>query len=127
MNTDLKDRIKKNIKTLVYKLNGVSFVEIEKNVEGFKEENNTLWSCIPQKNIFLWCDVSDEGGTALVELLEEKSIEMRPSYIFIYLIDGICLDLPIPKRATNYKKPHWIPVVFSIPLSNKKNHGDLND
>ncbi len=29
-----------------------------------------------------------------------------------YALDGEVLNMPVAKKAVQYKKPHWLPVIF---------------
>ena len=92
---------------------GMSFVDLENQIEGFK--GDLLLELNP--NVILWQGVSEPAREAMNILLSVKKIEMIPTPLLVYLIDGRALRLPIAKSAASikkgYKKPHWLPVVFS--------------
>ena len=52
---------------------------------------------------------------AIKELLANKEIKILPASEWVYVIDGVFLNLPIVKKANyQYKKEHWLPVVFLL-------------
>jgi hypothetical protein len=63
-------------------------------------------------NIVLWSGLSQEGLDSIQSLLKEKKIRFVEASVLTYFADGGALNLPIAKRLTNYKKPHWLPVCF---------------
>jgi hypothetical protein len=94
----------------VMKRGGVSFAELSR-IEGF---NGDLSLCHgTYNNIVFWVNMSREAIDAIHQIREEGDYEMTPTPFMVYLIDGMALDLPLVKRRTNYKKPHWLPVAFN--------------
>jgi len=64
-------------------------------------------------NIVIWAGMSQEFIDTLEALQKSKTVDMVPTTPFVYAFDGMGLDLPIVKKARNYTKPHWLPVVFN--------------
>ena len=93
---------------------GVSFVELEREVPGFKGDSQIR---LPKLNWVLWSGLSEEASTALKELLDDNLIEQRPCQPITYIVDGGWLDLPIVKSNRSYKHPHWLPVTYSLVKS----------
>ena len=93
------------------KKKGVSFVELENSIEGFRGDK-TFWL---EGNIVIWSSISREAAEAIQQLLNEKAIHFNETSYLTYLIDGTMIQLPLVKRppAHPYKKPHWLPVAFS--------------
>jgi hypothetical protein len=89
----------------------VSFVELAREVPGFEGD---LQLRLPQKNWVLWSGLSQEAVDALKELMDDNLITQTPCQPITYMVDGGWLDLPLVKTARSYKKPHWIPVTYSL-------------
>lgn len=93
----------------IRKYGGVSFVELEKNIEGFKGDKALHFPDYP--NLILWPWVSPEAAEALNSIT--ALIEIKPCHFLVYMTDGKIPDIPIAKRAMAYKSERWIPVTFS--------------
>jgi hypothetical protein len=101
--------IKQAILDYVRQYDYVSFAELDR-MEGFR--GNCMWG-VAERNIWFWFSVSPEAGDALTELIEEASIELVPSSLLLYLIDGCLPTVPMARRAHHtYKEPRWGPVVL---------------
>ena len=90
---------------------GVSFVELEREVPNFTGDQQIR---IPEKNWVLWSGISKEAATALQELINDELIVQKTCQPIIYFIDGGGVELPLVKTNRAYKKPHWLPVVYSL-------------
>lgn len=102
----------------VRKYGGVSFVELEKNIEGFKGDKAIYFPDYP--NLILWPWVSEEATEALNSITE--IITIKPCSFLVYMTDGKVPDMEIAKRAMDYKSERWLPVVFSIRRRPLKEH-----
>ena len=102
-----------SIYELVLSRRSVSFVELEKGIEGFAGEKAMILHGDGYDNIVLWDGVSEEAAAALDELRSDGRIHFTPTNVLVYLIDGIVPDLPIAKSRRKYKKPHWLPAVLN--------------
>ncbi len=89
---------------------GTSFVELS-NLDGFHGELEMKM----KDNLVLWANVSSKFVDALNQLLLENKIKIKMAGRMIYLLDGQLMSYPIAKQFRAYKKPHWLPVVFSLP------------
>lgn len=103
---DLQQRVLKYIQ----EYGSVSFAELARHVEGFK--GDYAFYSNKKKNIVLWDGLSEEAGQALEQLINSYKITMKPTMLLVYLIDGMFLGYPIARRVRDYKKPHWLPIVF---------------
>ena len=89
----------------------VSLAEIMRQFPDARGEGNmTLNNDLP--NVILWAGISEKFLSVTNNLIKEKKILMVPADILVYMADGSYLNLPIAKKIHNYKKPHWLPVVF---------------
>ena len=107
------------IEKLVRDLDHVSFVEMGKQIEGFRGEYGIEMT----PNVFLWQGVSEIASEALIALAQAKRIHFEPvrrivggGMPLVYLVDGGFLALPLAKRLTpeGYRKPRWLPVVVRL-------------
>lgn len=88
----------------------VSFAQLSR-IEGFRGDREMLVDTGHVSNIVLWAGMSLEAIEALKQIIAEGEYEFEPARWMIYAIDGEMLTYPLAKRARNYKKPHWLPVV----------------
>ena len=105
----LSNGMKENILRCISK-GGVSFVELSREVPGFKGDN---W-IKTDKNWIFWSNISDEAAQTLLDLENENLIKKIPCQSIIYIMDGGWIDLPLVKSDRTYKKPHWLPVTYSL-------------
>jgi len=111
MLTNLKgNEMKKEILDCISK-GGVSFVELCRDVPGFKGEQQIR---IPSKNWIIWAGLSQEAYDAIKDLIDDKLIEQKVCDPMIYICDGGWVNLPLVKSNRAYKKPRWLPVVYSL-------------
>jgi hypothetical protein len=103
----MKDKILSVIKSR----RGVSFVELEREIDGFK--GNLDYGNV-DNNIFYWFGMSNEAADAISSLIREGAIEIKQTQFITYFIDGISFEPPkIAKQIRKYSSPRWIPVVFN--------------
>ena len=105
--------MKKEILDVISK-GGVSFVELTREVPGFEGD----YQLINNKNWVYWAGLSEEAAHALLELENDNVIYKKPCQQLIYFVDGGGLRLPLVKSDITYKKPRWMPVVYSLVKSN---------
>lgn len=103
--------MKQEILNLIRELDEVSLVELRNLIPGFRGNEIV---CI-NDNIVIWNNVSLDAINALNDLKEAGLIIMNKCGPRLYLVDGICLDLPLATEVhEKYKELHWLPVVFCI-------------
>lgn len=100
----------KQIVDYVRDYGGVSFVELERKIEGFKGDRALYFPSYP--NLILWPWVSPEAVEALNSIT--GIIEVKPCSFLVYMTDGKIPDMQIAKQAKAYETERWLPVVFSI-------------
>jgi hypothetical protein len=110
--------------------NHVSFAELSA-IEGFKGD---LQLTLAEKNLVLWCGVSQEACDILNRLQAEGEFDYfhgGQSTFLAYVFDGITLQMPIAKGDRHYKKAHWLPVTLKIKRGKEPNphtmKGKTND
>ena len=89
---------------------GVSFVELSREVPGF----NGDYQYGNSHNWIYWSNISEEAAKTLKQLKDENIIDATPCEPLIYMIDGGYLPLPLVKSNRIYKKPHWMPMTWSL-------------
>lgn len=93
--------------------NGVSFVQLERDVENFSS-SDIDWH-VGDSNILIWTRVSEDFVETMVDLIKRDIIEMAPSPPLVYYVDGTILKMPLAKSIKKkYKRPHWLPVTFKL-------------
>lgn len=102
------------IVSLIHTRRTVSFIEIEKLLSQYMDTEGSIalyHSSYP--NILFWANMSQQFFDIMVEVFKTKKVVPTPSNILVYAMDGKILKFPIAKRAMQYKKEHWLPVVFN--------------
>lgn len=90
---------------------GTSFVDLER-LPGFKGGDRTI-GVGGFENLVAWSGMTEVAENALVELVRDGKILMRPTSVMIYGFDGGGLSLPVAHKMKDYSEPHWAPVVFN--------------
>ena len=88
-----------------------SFVNLQNAVEGFKGDREMYLS---DYEWVYWIGISSEAIEVINSLQKDRLIELNPCHLLIYMVDGEVLKLPLVRSARKYKKPHWMPVTFSL-------------
>ena len=65
------------------------------------------------KNICLWPSVSAEALDVLEKLIDGERYHFDRADPLVYLHNGLFPQMPIAKRARDYKKMHWLPVIIN--------------
>lgn len=99
---EMADKIMEVVRTKI----GTSFVNLD-CIEGFEGD---LAYGKEEKNIWFWFSVSETAAQALNLLLAQEKLEIRPTNILVYFVDGRVPGYPLAKRVYAYKKEHWLPV-----------------
>lgn len=97
----------------VKSLDWVTFIELER-IPGFKAAGDPAFAYLVKdlENVVMWVDMTKEGIEGLREALGAGAIHIKPANLLSYIVDGGRLDLPLAKRARDYKTEHWYPVCF---------------
>jgi hypothetical protein len=101
----------KMLDTVLRRGNDATFAELFRENDDFRGRESLN---LRDLNIVIWPKVSDDFIDAIIELLNDKSIEMIQASERTYMLDGEVVDLPIAKSDRKYKKPHWRPVTISL-------------
>jgi len=112
--------------SLVFELEGVSFVEIENLLSPYVDIEGVMAMCYPgQDNIILWHNINQRFLNIVKEAMNAKDalgnykIALKPTQPLVYYVDGKVPDFPIAKSIRQYKQEHWLPMTFS-PLKKAK-------
>jgi hypothetical protein len=106
------NEIKNRLFELIKEKPGTSFAEILRDIPEAKGEY--AFTVGKFENLFMWVGLTSESIKALIQLEQENSIKFKPVPLWVYLNDGLILELPIAKKIKNYKKPRWIPAVIEL-------------
>ena len=105
--------IKEKIFDYIQKVrDGVSFVEIERLFSPTEIKGELAMEF--KHNLIMWAGMNEKFCDAMRLLQKEKKVAVTPTTVFVYMVDGGMLKLPIAKSARDYKEPHWVPVVFGL-------------
>jgi len=102
-----------NLKKYIDDYGHVSFAELTRDFEGF-EGDELMFAGDAKKNVVLWANISGNAVKQLNSLVKNKPYSFKPCNLLIYIVDGVCLKLPVAKRLSKqgYKKPRWLPCVL---------------
>lgn len=109
-----KQELKKAVLDYIRKNNDVSYAELQwlfDRLEFDYRGEFEIYSPV-NENVIFWCGWNREAIEIMNELKEENLVEQEPVQPLVYLIDGAGINLPVVKKAVNYKTPHWLPLVF---------------
>ncbi len=111
MTTDMKTEVLNYIK----KNGDTTYAELERLFDSlhFNWQGDFAISSKVNNTIFFWYGWNEAAARITSELLHDGQLFREPTQPLIYLIDGKGLDLPLARSLTKYKKPHWLPVVFT--------------
>ncbi|WP_376698737.1 pathogenicity island protein [Staphylococcus hominis] len=110
------ENLKCKILSYISNNSGTSFVEIENIFEenNYKYNGNVAFCNSKNTNIIFWTGWKQEAINIILELLNDKKIEMESCELLIYLVDGKRLKLPILNKPSDAKELCWLPVSFKI-------------
>lgn len=109
-----REEVKQKIKEYIWKNNHVSYVEIERFMDEIGYDYHGDYTILSEKSdhVVFWCGWSQDAIDVMNELGTEGVIHKEPTQFLTYLLDGGGLDMPIVKTFREYKRDHWLPVVF---------------
>jgi len=91
----------------------VTFAEVSR-LPGAKGDTAMMLKGDKFSNIVLWPNLSHEIVTEIKALLADGTVELKPTIVLTYLIDGVTCKLPLVKAVRHYESPHWFPVVLKL-------------
>jgi hypothetical protein len=109
MSTTLEDRIYQFIQGHPW----TTFAELKRHFGDEFAGSRTGW-LDEERNLLLWPKMSERFVEALNNLLQDGKIVMKPAPLWIYLLDGVTLSLPLARGRYRYREPHWVPVYFDV-------------
>jgi len=92
---------------------GVSFVNIDEAFEDTHGECEMAYGATT--NIVLWSRASKKLATVINEALDRGLVTAFVTAPIVYHVDGRAFNLPIASGERDYRKPHWLPIVFNPP------------
>lgn len=103
--------MKNEILKIIKERENVSFAELSKKINGF--DGNSSLVLTDNSMVSLWVNMSEMAINSITQLVNANEIYFIPCKPFTYLLDGICLNMPVVKQAgRKYKKIHWLPVLM---------------
>lgn len=116
---DLQE-IREKVKHYILENEYVSYAELEQFFEQIGYDYHGSFSSVSSvcDYVVFWSGWSKEA-IDLVNDLYDEGIHKQPTPILTYILDGATLNLPLVKRDMQYKKSHWLPVVFHS-ISNQR-------
>jgi hypothetical protein len=104
------------IEDYVRRMRNVTLVELEGWL-GSQYSGTSRLVDLRDPNLVYWKGLAEPVIDALNLLIRERRIEVKPTDLLIYFLDGGALRLPIAKRPprAGYRNPHWLPVVLDVP------------
>ncbi len=87
----------------------VSFVDLEE-IPGFYGDEHLG---MPEHNCAYWINVSEAVARAIHELVKDGMIEIEPTPVQTYMIDGCTLPLPLYDGDESDDLTKWLPVVLN--------------
>ena len=100
---------------LIRSRQNVSFAELVRDVAGFAA-SDPFDACelgTDRPGVLLWSGLSRPAFEALRNLQASGRIKATPCDVWPYWIDGRTLTLPLAKPGRRYKRPRWLPVLWS--------------
>ena len=121
MNNNIKDYLVNWLKEYDdITMNGLQSHEEFKNISS----GNFSWTVSvkngEETNIVMMNNVSQKCIDSFIELIENDIIKIKPTTLFIAMIDGNVFKAPIAKSIRNYKTPRWIPMLIEKGKNFKK-------
>lgn len=95
---------------------GVSFVEINRALEADGMEVRGDYAIDLGLNVMAWGNVTQMYVEVIKRVVESNEVHMQPTQTLVYIVDGEVMRLPIAQNppAAGYRKPHWLPVAWSV-------------
>ena len=103
--------MKDKILSYVKEHGNVSFAELERLLGDVAHGDQAIGPA-ENKTLLYWGGMSAEFVDAVGELLDTGQLVMKPASFLVYLVDSSIVSLPVAKSNRQYKKPHWMPIVF---------------
>ena len=105
--------IKFSLVKMIKDKGGVSFVEIENFFDeiDFDYRGEEQLNSSKNNKIIYWSDWNKQACELITELLKNKQIEMTPTPLWVYLIDGKVLTVPVYEKNKPFEQ--WLPVEFN--------------
>ena len=120
----MNQEIAKKAAKYVQDNNWVSFPELLRLLEkeGVETKGNLCMHAPNDPNLIFWTEMSNDACDIANDLTETHNIVLLSGSVMAYMADGAVQKKPLAKRAQarGFKKPHWLPVFFCRPGTEKK-------
>jgi len=108
------DSWEKEIINFTSKMGDITYLELLSFLGEKSKDTKSIWSN-EYDNILFYNGLSEKLVNIIIKLVNEEKLFMQPTSWVTYLTFAGPItipNIPIAKSQRNYKKPHWIPVVF---------------
>lgn len=107
------ENIKLNLVKMIKDKGGVSFVEIENFFDeiGFDYRGEEQLNSSKNNKIIYWSDWNEQACKLITELLKNKQIEMTLTPLWVYIVEGKVLTVPVYEKYKRYEQ--WLPLEFN--------------
>lgn len=94
----------------------VTFAELQRRLEPFAAVRGQISISLSNLGLVLWAGLSDPLADAILALVKAGELRYEATDQFAYWLDGMVLDLPLPRRVPRggYKRPRWLPVCLRL-------------
>src|SRR5262245_15005970 len=100
----------------------VTFAELSARLSPFMETHGEhALERLP--NLIVWAGMSQAFIDLIRDLLHKQRLMLSTASLWIYLLDGMALNLPLAKSEREYKTPHWLPcnlAMWAVEPSKRK-------
>lgn len=97
---------------------GVSLVELKNLLvqAGFECRGQIAVTMPADHNVVWWAGMSQVFADVMIKLLDTQAVELQPTAVLTYMIDGEVLKFPVVTRFRKggHKKIHWFPVTYNL-------------
>jgi hypothetical protein len=80
----------------------------------FPEFRNGKQGCVMCENLLAWGQMTAEAAAAFQDLVNEKTVILRPCSVACHEADGVSMSLPVADQFRDHETLHWYPVCMRI-------------
>ena len=109
-----REEIKGRVIEFIHENGYVTYVELQElfYALGYNYHGDLRMVHPKYDHVLFWRGWNQDAIDVMNELLKEHKVYKKPTQYLTYWLDGKVLHLPIVTECKDYKKDHWLPVVF---------------